>query len=58
MEYKRVEKTGIVELWKEEKLIGQVYSVDELWKRRVYMTVGREFGKTKSKSKLKPAVGE
>lgn len=58
MEYKRVEKSGIVELWKDEKLIGQVYSVDELWKRRVYMTVGKEFGKAKPKPKLRPASGE
>ena len=39
MEYRRLENSNIVEIWKNDELIGQMYPVDELWKMRVYMTV-------------------
>lgn len=51
MEYKRAAETGIIEIWKEEELIGQVFPMDELWKRKVYLTISGEVKTDRRKEK-------
>lgn len=49
MEYRRIEDTGMFGIWKENELIGQYFPVSELWKRKVYITIGKEYGQDTQK---------
>lgn len=43
MEYIRNEKLGLTEVYKNDRLLGTAFSIEDLWKKKVYVVYSNEY---------------